>query len=72
MDDNGKLDKNAILEHLEKFDDVSEEKIRIAIEIVDKCSEMEVSDDDCEAAEQYGNCFKEESIARDMKDALKF
>ncbi|KAM7347923.1 general odorant-binding protein 28a-like isoform 2-T3 [Cochliomyia hominivorax] len=72
MDNNGKFVKDVATSHAEKYTDGDADKMKIAHEIIDACSGIEVSDDHCEAAEQYGKCFKDESIAHGLKEKLNF
>nr|BAD83398.1 CRLBP homologous protein [Phormia regina] len=72
MDDNGKFVKDIALTHAQKYTDGSEERMKTATEIIDTCSNLEVADDNCEAAEQYGKCFKEQVIAHNIKDDFEF
>ncbi|XP_037808796.1 general odorant-binding protein 28a-like [Lucilia sericata] len=68
MDGNGKFDKDAAIAKAEQMTDGAEDKMKIAHEIIDACSGIEVSDDECEAAEQYGECFQKEIEAHGIKD----
>ncbi|KNC26763.1 Pheromone-binding protein-related protein 5 [Lucilia cuprina] len=72
MDNNGKFVKEVALSHAEKYTDGAEDKMKIAQEIIDACSGIDVPDDHCEAAEKYGKCFKDESLAHGLKDKLDF
>lgn len=49
------------MEHVKYITQEDEDKMKIATEIIDRCSIIEVDDNDkCEAAVQYGHCFREE------------
>ncbi|KAM7349265.1 general odorant-binding protein 28a-like [Cochliomyia hominivorax] len=72
MDDKGKFVKDVALTHAHKYTDGSEERMKIAEEIIDTCNGLEVSDDKCEAAEQYGKCFKDQAMAHNIKDDFDY
>ncbi|KNC26762.1 Pheromone-binding protein-related protein 5 [Lucilia cuprina] len=72
MDNNGKFLKDVALTHAHKYTDGSEERMKIAHEIIDNCSSIDVSDDHCEAAEQYGKCFSDQAKAHNIKDDFDY
>ncbi|XP_023303589.2 general odorant-binding protein 28a-like [Lucilia cuprina] len=68
MDGNGKFDKDAAIAKAEQVTGGAEDKMKIAHEIIDACSGIEVSDDECEAAEQYGECVQKQIEAHGIKE----
>ena len=72
MDNNGKFVKDVAVSHAEKYTEGAEDKMKIAHEIIDACSGIEVAADHCEAAEQYGKCFHEQALAHGLKDKFQF
>ncbi|XP_065365156.1 general odorant-binding protein 28a-like [Calliphora vicina] len=72
MDDNGKFSKDVAEAHAQEYTEGSEDKLKIAHEIIDACSSIEVDDDHCEAAEQYGQCMKEQAMAHNIDDAFGY
>ncbi|XP_065365184.1 general odorant-binding protein 28a-like [Calliphora vicina] len=72
MDNNGKFVKDVAVTHAHKYTDGSDERMKIAHEIIDACSSIAVADDHCEAAEQYGKCFKEQAMAHNIKDDFDY
>ncbi|XP_037808812.1 general odorant-binding protein 28a-like [Lucilia sericata] len=72
MDNNGKFLKDIALTHARKYTDASEEKIKIAQEIIDACGAIAVADDHCEAAEQYAKCFSDQAKAHNVQDDFDY
>lgn len=68
MNDNGKFDKDTAMSHAKLLTDGDEDKMKIATEIIDHCSVIDVDDDECEAAEQYGKCLKEQAVAHKIDE----
>ncbi|XP_017062420.1 general odorant-binding protein 28a [Drosophila ficusphila] len=61
IDANGKLDTDAGHEKAKQYTGNDPEKLKLALEIGDKCAAISVPSDHCEAAELYGACFKSEA-----------
>lgn len=72
MDNNGKFVKDVAIAHAETYTDGAEDKMKIANEIINACSGIDVDTDHCEAAEQYGKCFHEQALAHGLKDKFQF
>lgn len=68
MDSNGKIVKDKVVTDAEKYTDGDDDKMKIAHEIIDACVGITVPDDHCEAAEEYGKCFKKEYLAHGLKE----
>ncbi|XP_065364834.1 general odorant-binding protein 19d-like [Calliphora vicina] len=63
LSDEGKLVKDVALELSESLIK-DEEKKALMADIVETCDQLEVSDDHCEAAEEYGQCWRNEFEAK--------
>ncbi|KAM7346813.1 general odorant-binding protein 19d-like [Cochliomyia hominivorax] len=68
MGDDGKMINDAALE-LSKALIKDEEKQELIAEVIETCGALEVSDDHCEAAEEYGHCWKTESESKGIHSA---
>ncbi|XP_065365598.1 general odorant-binding protein 28a-like [Calliphora vicina] len=68
MSDEGKLLKDAALE-ISKSLIKNEEQKELVAGIIDICDELEVSDDHCEAAEEYGRCWRSETESKGITSA---
>ena len=64
MDDNGKFMKDSALTYAKKKTGGNDAVFKIAEEIIEICANIKVDDNHCEAAIQYGKCFKEQLEAR--------
>ncbi|XP_037805382.1 general odorant-binding protein 28a-like [Lucilia sericata] len=60
MDSDGKFDKTAALEEARKLTNGDVTRMQLVQSLLNACSEIEVSSDDCEAAAEYGHCFREQ------------
>lgn len=60
MDSDGKFDKEAALEEARKLTRGDVSKMQLAENLTNACSDIEVSSDHCEAAADYGECFREQ------------
>ncbi|XP_068156428.1 general odorant-binding protein 19d [Drosophila tropicalis] len=60
MDDAGKLNKEKALELVKIMSKDNEETSASVAEIVDKCDEIEVPEDHCDAAHAYETCIHEQ------------
>ncbi|XP_075157290.1 general odorant-binding protein 28a-like [Haematobia irritans] len=72
MDSNGKFVPEVAEKHASEMTDGTSDRMKIAREIINACAKIDVSSDHCEAAEQYGKCFKEQADAHGIKDDYKF
>lgn len=68
MDANGKFVKDVAVKHAEMYTEGDADKMKTAHEIIDACAGLTVPGDACEAAEQYGKCFKEQATAHGLTD----
>lgn len=68
MDNNGKFVPAVALKHAEMHTEGAADKMKIAQEIIDVCNAVSVSDDHCEAAEEYCKCFKEQAMAHGIEN----
>ncbi|XP_065366479.1 general odorant-binding protein 28a-like [Calliphora vicina] len=68
MDDEGKMIKDAAIE-LSKSLIKHEDKLELAIGVIETCGELEVSDDHCEAAEEYRHCWRNELKSKGASSA---
>ncbi|XP_065366101.1 general odorant-binding protein 28a-like [Calliphora vicina] len=59
MSNEGKLIKDTAIEISKSLVQDEEEKEHI-VAVIDTCNELDVSDDHCEAAEEYGHCWRTE------------
>lgn len=60
MDSDGKFVKTAALEEVRKISNGDAGKMKIAQNLTNACSDIDVSSDHCEAAADYGHCFREQ------------
>ena len=67
MDDHGKLVKETAVALVKKYTGLSGFLLNIAKGIIDICANIKVDANPCEAAIQYGKCFKKELNARYIK-----
>ncbi|XP_037935942.1 general odorant-binding protein 28a [Teleopsis dalmanni] len=67
MNADGKFDKAVGMEHAVKWTNGDAEKMVVATEIADFCEGLAVSSDHCDAAEEYGKCFKEQAKAHGIE-----
>ncbi|XP_059223617.1 general odorant-binding protein 28a [Stomoxys calcitrans] len=72
MNSNGKFVPEVAEKHAAKMTDGSADRLKMAREIINACANIEVSSDHCEAAEQYGKCFKDQADAHGIKEDYKF
>ena len=69
MDDNGKFGKDAALTYVKQNAGGNDAVVKIAKTIIEICANIKVDDNPCEAAIQYGQCFKKNL---DLVTFLKF
>ncbi|XP_073828458.1 general odorant-binding protein 28a-like isoform X2 [Musca autumnalis] len=72
MDASGKFVSEVALQHAEKVTSGAEDKMKLASEIINACANIEVSSNHCQAAEDYGKCFKQEANARGIDENYQF
>lgn len=60
MDSDGKFDKQSALDQARKLTRGNVSKMQLAENLTNACSDIEVSSDHCEAAADYGDCFREQ------------
>ncbi|XP_058974432.1 general odorant-binding protein 28a-like [Musca domestica] len=72
MDDSGKFVADVALKHAEKVTEGAADKMQVASEIINACAGIEVSSDHCQAAEDYGKCFKHEANAHGIDENYQF
>ncbi|XP_037808817.1 general odorant-binding protein 19d-like [Lucilia sericata] len=63
MDDAGKVIKHAALDISESLISSEDERALVA-DIIDICDDIDLSDEHCEAAFEYGECWKKEVKSR--------
>ncbi|XP_061397299.1 general odorant-binding protein 28a-like [Musca vetustissima] len=68
IDANGKFAPSVALKHAEMYTEGADDKMKIAREIIDACAKISVSDDHCEAAEEYCKCLHEQALAHGVED----
>nr|AAB34768.1 chemical-sense-related lipophilic-ligand-binding protein [Phormia regina] len=68
MSDDGKMIKDAAIE-LGKSLVKDDEKKDLVVEVIETCDGLEVNDDPCEAAEEYGHCVKSEFESKGISSA---
>lgn len=68
IDANGKFAPAVALKHAQMYTEGAEDKMKIAQEIIDSCAKLSVSDDHCEAAEEYCKCLHEQAMAHGVED----
>lgn len=61
FNENGKLDTGAAHEKAKQYTGNDPAKLKLSLEIGDTCAVISVPEDQCEAAEAYGACFKGEA-----------
>ncbi|TMW54354.1 hypothetical protein DOY81_000533 [Sarcophaga bullata] len=66
MDNNGKFVKEAATTYVKTIGGGNIIVMKIAEKIIDICANIEVDKNPCEAAIQYGKCFKKELKARNF------
>ncbi|XP_005190164.1 general odorant-binding protein 28a-like [Musca domestica] len=72
MNDSGKFVADVALKHVEKVTDGAVDKMQVASEIINACADIEVSSDHCQAAEDYGKCFKQQANAHGINENYQF
>ncbi|XP_061397297.1 general odorant-binding protein 28a-like [Musca vetustissima] len=72
MDTSGKFATEIALKHAEKVTDGNADKMKVASEIINACANIQVSSDHCQAAEDYGKCFKQQANARGIDENYQF
>ncbi|XP_005188786.1 general odorant-binding protein 28a-like [Musca domestica] len=72
MDASGKFVTDVALKHAEKVTDGAADKMKVASEIINACAGIEVSSDHCQAAEDYGKCFKQQASAHGINENYQF
>ncbi|XP_005190166.1 general odorant-binding protein 28a-like [Musca domestica] len=72
MDASGKFVTSVALKHAEKATNGSADKMKLALEIINACASTQVSSDLCQAAEDYGKCFKQQATAHGIDDNYQF
>ncbi|XP_061402800.1 general odorant-binding protein 28a-like, partial [Musca vetustissima] len=72
MDVSGKFATEAALKHAEKVTDGNADKMKVASEIINACANIEVSSDHCQAAEEYGKCFKQQANAHGINENYQY
>ncbi|XP_037808794.1 general odorant-binding protein 19d-like [Lucilia sericata] len=68
MSEEGKMLKDEAIE-LSKALIKDEEKKELVVGVIEACEGIEVSDDHCEAAEEYGHCLKTEFESKGIASA---
>ncbi|XP_061388772.1 general odorant-binding protein 28a-like [Musca vetustissima] len=72
MDASGKFAAEVALKHAEKVTDGNADKMKVASEIINACANIEVSSDHCQAAEEYGKCFKQHANAHGINENYQY
>ncbi|XP_061402802.1 general odorant-binding protein 28a-like [Musca vetustissima] len=72
MDGSGKFVTEVALKHAEKVTDGNADKMKVATEIINACANFEVSSDHCQAAEEYGKCFKQQANAHGINEHYEY
>ncbi|XP_061397303.1 general odorant-binding protein 28a-like [Musca vetustissima] len=72
MDASGKFATEVALKHAEKVTDGNADKMKVASEIINACANIEVSSDHCQAAEDYGKCFKQQANAHGINEHYQY
>ncbi|XP_061402796.1 general odorant-binding protein 28a-like [Musca vetustissima] len=72
MDASGKFVAEAALKHAEKVTDGNADKMKVASEIINACANIDVSSDPCQAAEDYGKCFKQQANAHGINENYQY
>ncbi|XP_061397298.1 general odorant-binding protein 28a-like [Musca vetustissima] len=72
MDASGKFATEVALKHAEKVTDGNADKMKVASEIINACANIEVSSDPCQAAEDYGKCFKQQANAHGINEHYEY
>ncbi|XP_073830853.1 general odorant-binding protein 28a-like [Musca autumnalis] len=68
IDENGKLVPAVALKHAEMYTEGDEDKMKIAHEVIDACAKLSVSEDHCEAAEEYCKYLHEQAMSHGVED----
>ncbi|XP_058974433.1 general odorant-binding protein 28a-like [Musca domestica] len=72
MNDSGKFVSDVALKHAEKVTNGAADKMKVATEIINACAGIEVSSDHCQAAEDYGKCFKQQANAHGIDESYEY
>nr|BAS69441.1 odorant-binding protein 1 [Delia platura] len=70
LSEDGKLIKDASIELTKRFIK-DEDKKELATEVIEACEALEVNEDHCEAASEYGACIKKEFELKELDSSAE-